>query len=71
MATTELKAARAAMSLKPGTVCRTLYQHSEPVTVVPVKPYMLPLPSVEWLPIRFFDGYVGLCHREMLAISNV
>lgn len=57
--------------MTPGTKVRTLTEISETATVVKPLPHNLPLPSPDWVIIRYDDGGGKMCvHRSCLALSN-
>ena len=74
-----ITAAIAAMPVKPGTRCWAGYalgNRRDPVTVI--RPTLRNIdprtgmvgPTPGWVPVRFEDGGVMLCHSEMLTVCN-
>jgi hypothetical protein len=59
------------MKIAVKTRCRTLYHHSEIVTVVkPRRPTVERAPSEDWVLVQFDDGGRSWMHHTMLAVIN-
>lgn len=57
--------------LSIGTKVITTYEHSETGTVCRPTVVNLPLPSADWLIIKFdTDGKKACIHRSMLMVAN-